>query len=111
MDGLNTGKFTKCDGKHTDWRLPTVQEMQSLVNYGSHNPAMSNADGTGIWQENDAFSNVKTDSYWTSTLDASTPNFAWRVRFDRGLLFTEHKSLPFYVWPVRGGQCQCPPSK
>jgi hypothetical protein len=107
VDGLNTGKFPKCDGKHTDWRLPTVQEIQGLVNYGFHNPAMSNAAGTSIWQENDAFSNVKTDSYWTSTLDASTSNFAWRLRFDRGLLFTEHKSLPFYVWPVRGGKCQC----
>jgi len=107
VDGLNTGKFPKCDANHTDWRLPTVQEMQGLVHYGFDNPAMSNAAGTGIWQEKDAFSNVKTDSYWTSTLDASTSNFAWRLRFDRGLLFTEHKSLPFYVWPVRGGECQC----
>ncbi|HEC85885.1 MAG TPA: DUF1566 domain-containing protein [Thioploca sp.] len=57
--GLNTGQFPECDANHTDWRLPTLQEMQSLVHYGFYNPAMSNAAGTAPWQENDAFSNVK----------------------------------------------------
>ena len=111
VDGLNAGRFPECDAKHTDWRLPTVQEMQSLVHYGFYNPAMSNAAGTKPWQPDDVFSNAKSDNYWTSTPDAGNPDFAWRTRFDRGLVFTEHKSYPFYVWPVRGGQCKCSVSR
>lgn len=108
VTGLNSGQFPDCDANHTDWRLPTLQEMQSLVHYGYYNPAMSNAAGTAPWQENDAFSNVKSDNYWTATRDASNPDFAWRLRFDRGLVFTEQKSYPFYVWPVRSeADCQC----
>jgi hypothetical protein len=111
VDGLNAGRFPECDAKHTDWRLPTVQELQSLVHYGFYNPAMSNTVGTKPWQPDDAFSNAKSDNYWTSTPDASNPDFAWRTRFDRGLVFTEHKSYPFYVWPVRGEQCKCSVSR
>jgi hypothetical protein len=108
IEGLNKKEFPECNKAYNDWRLPSVQEMQSLVHYGFANPAMSNAAGNGPWQEKDAFSHVKSNSYWTSTPDASNPNLAWRLRMDRGLLFTEQKSYPFYVWPVRGGQCICP---
>jgi len=106
--GLNNKQFPECDANHTDWRLPNVQEMQSLVHYGFSKPAMSNAAGNGPWQEKDAFSNVKSNSYWTSTPDSANTDLAWRLRMDRGLLFTEQKSYPFYVWPVRGGNCKCP---
>ncbi len=108
VKGLNTGHLPECDANHNDWRLPTVQEIQSLVHYGFSNPAMSNAAGTKPWQPDDVFSNVKSDNYWTSTPDAANPNFAWRIRFDRGLVFTEHKTYSFYVWPVRDGNCVCP---
>lgn len=113
VEGLNQGQFPECDSNHTDWRLPNVQEMQSVVHYGFHNPAMSNAIGNGPWQEDDAFTNIQSESYWTSTPDASNPSMAWRLRLDRGILFTEHKSYPFHVWPVREEQynCQCPENK
>ncbi|RKZ91072.1 MAG: hypothetical protein DRR19_08240 [Candidatus Parabeggiatoa sp. nov. 1] len=103
VDELNAGKFPKCNANHSDWRVPTVHELQSIVDYGFYNPAVSNGAGTGQWRENKVFSNVKSDNYWTATPDASAIGFAWRVRFDRGLLFSESKTSPFYVWPVREG--------
>lgn len=98
---LNAGQFAKCNTTYTDWRLPTLQEMQSLVHYGYVNPALSNAQGDQPWQEQDAFTHVKSDNYWTATVDATQPTFSWRLRMDRGIAFTEHQSYSFYVWPVR----------
>ena len=36
INGLNSQNF----GGHSDWRLPTKEELQSIVDYGSTNPAI-----------------------------------------------------------------------
>src|SRR5262249_5481923 len=42
--GLNAGAGF---AGHTDWRLPNVKELQSIVNYQNVNPAVSAAFNTG----------------------------------------------------------------
>src|SRR5262245_58960470 len=62
---------------HDDWRLPTLRELQSIVDYGRFNPAID-----PIF---DAYSTL----YWSSTSDASNPSDAWYVAFDTGRLLPE----------------------
>jgi hypothetical protein len=56
------------------WRLPTVHELVSLVDYSARNPAIDTA----------AFPNTRSRWYWTGTLDASSSDFAWCVVFSLG---------------------------
>src|SRR5215510_594639 len=61
------------------WRLPNVKELQSLIDFGFFNPALSNAAGTAKWTEGDAFSGVQSSDYWSSTTLADLPVSAWLV--------------------------------
>ena len=58
-----------------DWRLPTVDELLTLVDRTRHHPAID----TG------AFPSCKGGCYWSSTPDAESPSgCAWRVSFSGG---------------------------
>lgn len=59
---------------HTDWRLPTVEELFSLADHSRNSPAI----------DTDAFPDTKSDWYWTSTRAAWAPSCAWVVLFDLG---------------------------
>ncbi len=109
--GINAGTYdcgdTSKAGVHqTDWRLPNFKELQSLINIGYVNPALSNAAGTGQWTEGDAFSGVKSTHYWSSSSLAENPLGAWIVNLGGGAAPTlGYKPGDVYaVWPVRGGQ-------
>jgi hypothetical protein len=87
------------------WRLPNVKELQSLIHFEFHNPALSNAAGTGQWTEGDAFSGVQLSaSYWSSTTAMYGVGNAWVVGLADGGTLGVVKGSPYYrVWPVRGG--------
>ncbi|WP_162048534.1 Lcl C-terminal domain-containing protein [Vibrio taketomensis] len=61
---------------HTDWRMPTLVELNSLVDFGRIEPAIDVA----------FFPNTKKDDYWSSNtfLDLSYPHIAFVVSFDDG---------------------------
>ena len=88
-----------------DWRLPTIQELQSVLDYNYGNPAISNARGDAkLTTDGDAFSGVQTSRYWSSSTDAVSTTYAWYVSLSSGRVGSSLKADANYVWPVRGGQ-------
>lgn len=83
---------------YTDWRLPNVKELESLVNFDHHDPSI---DAT-------TFPNVPLDRYgavWSSTTwRVVNSNEAWIVAFRIGTVYTDVKFDMFYARLVRGGQ-------
>jgi hypothetical protein len=79
-------------GGYSDWRLPSRQELVSIVDYGRLNPAI-----------NPAFS-CNSGVYWSGSTYASNPDLAWHVSFDFGYAYYYgFKSYSSDVRCVRGG--------
>jgi len=102
--GMNDGTYAGYNAEKTDWRLPNVKELQSLIHYGVHNPALPNTAGTDKWSPGDPFSGVESNWYWSSTTLADNPTNAWYVSLYHGPVGYYGKDHPIYVWPVRGGE-------
>jgi len=91
----------------SDWRLPNLNELESMVNAGAPDPSGYLIDsGFGL----EGLSTlVQPSGYWSSTSDASFPDAAWDVHFRRGELPFSSTKIPDIVgldtravWPVRG---------
>ncbi len=88
-----------------DWRLPTLQELVSLVHYDYYNPAISNATGNAKWTtDGEAFSGVQMGYYWSSSIYVNGASFAWYMNPNIGNVNSYYKGTALYVWPVRGGK-------
>ena len=83
-------------GGRKGWRLPTVEELASLVDTTSTSPALP----TGH-----TFLNVMSSNYyWSSTADAGNSSSAYSIYINAGDMVSYPKSSPFGTWAVRGGQ-------
>ena len=74
----------------TDWRLPTRQELGSIVHAGRTNPALD-----------PAFFPLGAGLYWTATPSAADPAQAWVVDFNDGSIRTEPKTTAGRIRLVR----------
>lgn len=63
-----------CAALGEGWRLPTIQELLSLVDLSRHDPAIDVA----------AYPNTKHGAYWTRTPVSWAPSAAWVVNFYYG---------------------------
>ena len=97
---------------HTDWRLPNVKELQSIVNYERSGRAVSPAFDTGCFAASCTVLTCSCTSgtYWTSTVLAPGTIFEyqpWAVDFGFGTVKFYDGESPtgdkFHVRAVRGG--------
>jgi hypothetical protein len=83
---------------YSDWRLPTIKELNSIVDVSRSSPAINMAD----------FPNTMAYHYWPSTSYVPYNDVAWNVDFTDGRCSAHPylKSLYSYVRAVRGGQAR-----
>ncbi len=79
------------------WRLPTVEELASLVDSTQTHPCIPSGH---------PFINVQSATvsyYWSSTTYEGDSTRAWCVTMSSGYVGYGIKSASHFVWPVRGG--------
>jgi hypothetical protein len=84
-------------GGHTDWRLPTIGELKSILDLSA------TGCGTGSSCINPIFGPTALDYYWAATTTPVDPKFAWHVNFSAGYINSINKTASYYVRAVRGG--------
>ncbi|MFZ3137756.1 MAG: DUF1566 domain-containing protein, partial [Thermodesulfovibrionales bacterium] len=80
---------------YTDWRLPNVKELESMIKYGT--------SGSAVWLNTEGFAKMKSFPYWSSTTYQSDAKKAWAVDMKKANTVLKKKNNTNYLWPVRGG--------
>ncbi|MBU1684612.1 DUF1566 domain-containing protein [Patescibacteria group bacterium] len=93
QDAIDHCEALGLDG-HDDWRLPNINELQSLVDKSKSNSAV----------KGDTFEYVRSSFYWSSTTVLGYEDNAWGVDFSNGGDDWGNKSHSPYVRCVRAGQ-------
>jgi len=70
------------------WRLPTIKELISLIDYNEFGPACK-------------IKNFCSSYYWSSSSHAHGSSDAWYVHFGYGIVYSSNKGYHDYVRCVR----------
>jgi hypothetical protein len=78
----------------TDWRLPSLPELFTLVHDGAQDPSIDTS----------YFPNTIAFYFWSGSSYALHPTYAWSVLFQNGETYGDKKTYGGYARLVRGGQ-------
>jgi len=88
---------TLVQGGYNDWRMPSREELRSIVNYNAYAPSRYSA-----------FIDMLSDNYWSSTVNPYNNGYIWCITFYNGYDNYQHLSSFYYMRAVRGGQKKNP---
>lgn len=89
VQALNAEKY--CG--YTDWRMPTRDEMQTIVVVGN--------GGVAATINRDYFPHGLASWYWTATTNENHTEYAWYLLFRNGITLSDLKSRPKHLRLVR----------
>ena len=75
----------------TDWRMPTMKELEGILHFGRKNPAIDSI----------YFPNTQVNGFWSGSSVANDSNAAWVVYFDYGYVYPTWRSIILRVRLVR----------
>ena len=79
---------------YTDWRLPNVKELSSIVEERCYDPAINLA----------VFPNTPSSYFWSASPYGYSSYGAWYVYFGGGSAYSAYRSYDYHVRLVRSGQ-------
>ncbi len=75
---------------NSNWRLPSIDELEAIIDYSRVDPAISGSFG------------AQTAIYWSGSSYFEDPLYAWSVNFAHGAVDAYHKTAISYARCVRG---------
>lgn len=89
-----------------DWRLPTKNELYTLVTYAMRANYFGGEDAFSPYQlfNQRGFNDVQNNWYWTASPYEDNTTYLWVISMYNGKARGENQDSKSYVWPVRGGK-------
>ncbi|MCP4699565.1 MAG: DUF1566 domain-containing protein [Gammaproteobacteria bacterium] len=78
---------------YDDWRLPGIEELERIVDYGHSYPAIDRI----------IFPDTRSSGYWSVSEDVNALNSAWLANFRNGTVVTDDTADLYYVRCARWG--------
>ena len=84
-----------------DWRLPTLEELQSILDTSR---ATSRSSTPTLTIDANWFPNTQVAAYWSATPGTDNPTSAWYVYFGKGGTFKTIRPYNYFVRLIRGNR-------